>query len=214
MSDADRASQHGRLNDARDAEEDSLFFVGISRARDILHLSHAKTNGRRSENASRFLEAVASHLPGPLAARPSWTADGDPPPVWDALAGRSTNDQSSAREIEVYLECPRKFYYEFVMGLGGSESDTPYLKFQSALHSSMSWLRQTASAEERRDGLANQFEENWRKYVPGDTPFEPVYRRMAETMINNAINIMDGQSLDAERRVVLTSTGAVSNMSS
>lgn len=191
------------------AEEDSLFFVGVSRARDVLHLSHAKTNGKRNENASRLLEAVGNHLPIPIKSKASWVADGDAAPDWPQLHGRATGVEWSAREIETYIDCPRRFYYEFVLDLKGADSDSPFLKFQSALHSSMSWLRNTQSAEARRDGLTARFEEDWQKFGPGNDPFEPLYRRMGEAMIKNAVGVMDGDSLEAERRVVLTSSGTV-----
>lgn len=191
------------------AEEDSLFFVGASRAKDGLHLSHAKKNGRRNENASRLLDAVSSHLPRPLTSAATWVDDGSPAPVWSPLVGRSPGGEWSAREIETYLECPRRFYYEFVLELGGSDSDSPFLKFQSALHSSIAWLRNTPSAEERRAGLAARFEEDWQKFGPGNDPFEPLYRRMADAIIQNALGAMDGDGLKAERQVVLKSDGTV-----
>src|SRR4029450_4445401 len=72
----------------------------------------------------------------------------------------------------------------------------------------MAWLRETASAEDRRTGLAARFEEDWGKFFSGDDPLCAPYRRMAEVMIETAHNVMNGESLPAERRVVLP-TGAV-----
>jgi hypothetical protein len=194
---------------SRGAEEDSLFFVAISRARDTLHLSRAKTNGLRNTNPSRFLETVSSRLPCRIDIPPGWNADGLPDQTWPLLVGRPTNDQWTAREIETYLECPRRFYYDHALELGGSDAASPFLKFQSAMHSSMAWLRSTASADDRRTGLAARFEEDWGSFGPGDHPFEPLYRRMAEVMIENALEVMDGEALAADRQVVVASTGAV-----
>jgi DNA helicase-2/ATP-dependent DNA helicase PcrA len=194
---------------SREAEEDSLFFVAISRARDVLHLSRALTNGLRNTNASRFLESVAGHLPRRLDVAAGWTANGLADPVWPLLLGRPANDQWTAREIETYLECPRRFYYEHALELGSSDAASPFLKFQSALHSSMSWLRNTPTAEERRSGLEARFAEDWKKFGPGDHPFAPLYQRMAEGMIQKALGVMEGDNLPAERQVKLPSSGTV-----
>lgn len=192
----------------REAEEDSLFFVAVSRAQDALHLSRAKTNGLRNANPSRFLDAIAAHLPTGINAAAGWTAAGASELESPLLVGRPANEQWTAREIETYLDCPRRFYYDHVLELGGSDASSPFLKFQSALHSSMDWLRETASVEDRRTGLAARFEEDWGKLGPGNHPFEPLYRRMAEIMIETAHNVMNGESLPAERQVVLP-TGTV-----
>jgi DNA helicase II / ATP-dependent DNA helicase PcrA len=194
---------------SRAAEEDSLFFVGVSRAKDTLHLSRAKTNGKRTTNPSRFFESIATHLPRRIDIPAGWTVGGIADEEWPLLVGRETNDQWTAREIETYLECPRRFYYDHALELRGSDAASPFLKFQSALHSSMAWLRNTPSADERRDGLIARFEEDWGKFGPGDHPFEPLYRRMAEVMIENARTVMDGESLAAERQVSFSATGAV-----
>lgn len=193
---------------SKDAEEDSLFFVGASRARDTLHLSRAQTNGMRSTRPSRFLDRVASHLPNRIEVAPRWNANGLPEPTFPLLAGRKSNDQWTAREVETYIECPRRFYYNHVLELGGTDASSPFLRFQSALHSSMSWLRETASADQRRDGLLARFEEDWLKFGPSDHPFEPLYRRMAKSMIETAHGVMKGESLPADRQVVAPESGA------
>jgi len=194
---------------SREAEEDSLFFVGASRARDTLHLSRAQTNGMRNTKPSRFLERVSSHLPNPIDVLPRWIANGTPEATFPLLVGRMANDQWTAREIETYINCPRRFYYDHALELGGADAASPFLKFQSALHSSMAWLRETISADQRRDGLFARFEEDWRKFGPGDHPFEPLYRRMATAMIEAAHDVMSGENLPAERKVVAPRSGAV-----
>ncbi len=193
----------------KDAEEDSLFFVGASRARDGLHLSRAQTNGMRNTRPSRFLETVSSHLPHRIDVSPRWTGDGISEPTFPLLVGRMANDQWTAGEIETYIDCSRRFYYDHALELGGADAASPFLKFQSALHSSMAWLRETASADQRRDGLIARFEEDWEKFGPGDHPFEPLYRRMAKAMIEAAHGVMSGENLPADRQVVAPGSGAV-----
>lgn len=187
------------------AEEDSLFFVALSRAKDVLHLTRAETNGKQSAGESRFIKTISSHLPRSAVA--AWSQIGNPPASWPSLLGREDNSQWKAREIETYLECPRRYYYEHVLELGGSDSRSPFLKFQSALHSSMAWMRGVDSHEERVNGLAGQFTEDWQKFGPKDDPLEEVYRRIAFSMLENAVSTMNGNNIAAERELFIEELG-------
>ncbi len=194
----------------RDAEEDSLFFVGFSRARVVLHLSRSLTNGRVStRNPSRFLQHIAAQLPKAIDGPAGWTGDGLPDPPWPVLAGRPAGGEWTSRAIESYLDCPLRFYYDYVLDLGAGEEQSAYLKFQSALHTSIAWMRAASSAEEVRVGVAARFEEDWAAFGPKGHAFEPLYREAARRMIEKAAAVMDGQSLAAERSVTLPGTGAV-----
>jgi DNA helicase II / ATP-dependent DNA helicase PcrA len=101
---------------SRDAEEESLFFVGLSHVRDTLFLSRALTNGGSStKNPSRFLEAIAMHLPKVLDGATGWTDEGLPEPPWPTLMMRPIDGEWTARAIETYLECPRRYYYDHAL---------------------------------------------------------------------------------------------------
>ena len=194
---------------SRDAEEDSLFFVAMSRARDTLFLSRALTNGKASTpNPSRFLNTIAAHLPTALNRPARWTAEGLPEPERPLLAGQPASSVWTARAIETYLDCPRRFYYDHVLNLGGDEDQSPYLKFQSSLHTTIAWLRATSSIDERRTGLAARFEDDWRLFGPAGHAFESLYRGSALRMVENAAQVMDGESLVSDRTVMLPQTGA------
>ena len=201
------ASSHQLMS--RDAEEDSLFFVAVSRAADALHLSRAQMNGRQKTRPSRLLDPVARHLPRPIDSSATWNDDGIQAQPFPLLVGRPTSEQWTYREIETYLDCPRRFYYDHALDLSGEDASSPFLKFQKSLHSSISWLRTTASADDRRDGLTARFQEDWGNFGPADHPIEPLYRRMAEAMISTAAALMDGESLTAERQVTLPNNGVV-----
>ena len=192
-----------------EAEEDSLFFVGMSRARDELHLSRPLTNGgSKTPNPSRFLERITSHLSKGLNGSAGWVSDGNPgtaqPKLKAAVAG-----EWSYYAIETYQQCPRRYYYGHVLLFSGTEASSPYLQFQSAVHSSIAWMRQAASADERRAGIEARFEEDWSKLGPNDHAFGPFYRSMGLRMLNNALALMDGECLALERTVTLPASGVV-----
>ncbi len=200
------ASSHQLMS--REAEEDSLFFVAVSRAEDSLHLTRAQLNGRQKTKHSRLLEPVRSHLSRAVDSAANWNDDGIQAVPSPLLVGREA-EQWTARELETYLNCPRRFYYDHALELSGEDASSPFLKFQQSLHSSLSWMRAAASADERRDGLNARFLDDWENFGPADHPFEPLYRRMAVIMLDTAAAIMDGESLSAEREITLPGVGIV-----
>jgi superfamily I DNA/RNA helicase/CRISPR/Cas system-associated exonuclease Cas4 (RecB family) len=186
----------------REAEEEALFFVALSRARDELHLSRAVNNGAGSfQNCkpSSFLERIRAHLPIPPDSNPTWSGEGaavaEPPEKFSPPPPRSS---WPARTVETYLECPRKFYYAEVLDLRPREARSPFLKTDSALRSSIEWLQKTASAEERTKKMIEQFKADWEAKGPRGHPLESLYRRAAEQMVETAAALMQGKSLPVE----------------
>lgn len=199
-----------------EAEEESLFFVGMSRARDTLHLCRASTsprsnapNGRVNASPSGFLDSISGCLPRALEASPTWTDTGTQPSPYPRLAAAKVTGEWSFRAIETYDECPRRYYYDHVLALGGSKDEGPYLQFQSAFHASLAWLRATASSAERKAGIIAQFESDWNACGPRGHAFEGIYREIADQMISNAVTVMDGQTLPVDLTVMLPKTGVV-----
>jgi hypothetical protein len=194
---------------SREAEEQSLFFVAMSRAEDALHLSRSvRYGGGAWANVppSPFLDRIRVHLPKPPDASPSWSDEGAVQPSGPALDPPDKRDAWPAYAIETFIDCPRRFYYAEVLQLGGG-SDTPYLRFQSALHASIAWLRETSSLEERRAGAAARLAKDWEQTGPRGHALETIYRAAAERMLATAVEMMAGTSLPPE--VSLTLGGGV-----
>lgn len=199
-----------------EAEEDSLFFVGMSRARNTLHMCRSCTtprsnaaNGRVNATPSRFLDPVAGHLSRPVGAAATWTDPGAQPAAHPRLAAPKVTGEWSYRAIETYDDCPRRYYYDHVLALGGSEDEGPYLQFQSALHASLAWLRGVATHAERAAGITARFESDWNAHGPRGHAFEAFYRELADNMVQSAVSVMDGQALPVELTVTLPQTGVV-----
>jgi len=183
----------------REAEEDALFFVALSRARDELHLSRAIDNGGSSwKNCapSPFLGRIARCIVGGGHATASWTTEKSVPtaPI-EALPSPPSRDSWPAQAIETYLECPRKFYYGEVLHLRPRDGRTAFLKTHSALRSSIEWLQQTASPDERASGMAQQFSAAWAEKGPQGHALEALYQQAAQQMLQTAAALMQGKVL-------------------
>lgn len=192
---------------SRAAEEESLFYVALSRARDELHLSRAVNHGGGSWSnvkPSPFLTRIQGHLPIPAAAAPTWEDEGTQPPPSPAFAGAASRGEWPVRAIETYIDCPRQFYYAEVLKLGGQEAVTPYLDFHSALHAGIAAMREQRSPEARRAAATGQMASFWQESRLRGHKLEVVYRGAADAMIDRAATLLDGESLPTEFSFALT----------
>jgi superfamily I DNA/RNA helicase len=186
----------------REAEEAALFFVALSRTRDELHLSRAINNGGggyQNCKSSPFLEEIRHLFPFSADSDASWSSEG---PLIAELPVRfpPTEARSSwpVRALETYLECPRKFYYEEVLNLRPREGRSAFMRTDSALRSSISWLQETASREERAEKMMERFRADWEAKGPRGDPLEPLYKQVAEKMVETAASLMRGENLPVE----------------
>ncbi len=135
--------------DRYDEEEECLFFVALSRAKDVLCLSRAKRYGGQNSTPSRFLYLIAPILPRPPEAQPTWTLnDKEVKEQFGNVPASVVEDLYDARELDVYMTCPRKYFYEYILGLSGGGDSAPYLKFHRCVYRVLDW-----HAAQRRNGL-------------------------------------------------------------
>jgi hypothetical protein len=178
-------------NDWRAEEEECLFFVALSRARDYICISHALRYGKVNRKGSAFLDPIAVKLP-PTDGGAGWDDAGELikddgekliPPVFEIPK------VFNVRELDVYLSCPRKYLYEFVLGLSGKRDDTAYLQFHKCVYDA---IRQVKAEHQRgkpaSDRIAQQYlDDAWDKRGPKDHFLEGIYKEAARSMVTNAV---------------------------
>jgi hypothetical protein len=112
-------------------EQECLFYVALSRARDRLFL-YAPT--RKSNGQGRALSPVLDRLGAGLARRHEVPAPSLPPLVADvvefAVEGVLTFSES---QIELFETCPRRFFYTHILRVGGRRTPTPYTQMHEAV---------------------------------------------------------------------------------
>ncbi|HTD78936.1 MAG TPA: ATP-dependent helicase, partial [Chloroflexota bacterium] len=85
-------------------EEECLFFVALSRARDVLVLSRAQRYGKQNSKPSCLLESIEDVLPRSPGDPPTWTAC---EPAQERLAETPRAALPfDVRQLEVYMRCP------------------------------------------------------------------------------------------------------------
>jgi hypothetical protein len=187
----------GMLPHSEDAEheeeEESLFFVALSRAQNHLCLSRAKQYGRNSY-PSDLLVKLADYLPHPPDGAVTWPSQVTKlGRAAEADAVDPTPDKRfEARMLEVYRDCPRLYLYEVELGLPGERADSAYLQFHRCVYQVVARLQQ-----DRQQGLeldAAQVEarltEVWEASGPVEHPYAPIYRRSAGALVAQAAKWM------------------------
>ena len=186
-----------------DAEEESLMFVALSRAKDRVTVSRANRYGGASRpNPSRLLKPLSPILAPGGEPAPQWTATGpaDPSPVRQKAPG-GLSPELAVTALEDYLACPRRYYYGEALGLSRRLADTPYLRFHSVIRAGLDWLR-GRSARSAAD-VAVHLDESWSERGPADHPAAIHYRGAAQRMLVNAGAAMSGHAMAAERRLTI-----------
>lgn len=174
------------VND-QEEEEECLFYVALSRARDHLSLSRAlRYSEKIRSHPAEPLFQIAAHLPRAPDADANWTGtipstpSGVPRP--DLALTTLVHD---GRDIDLYVGCPRRYLYQLVLGLSGGRDDTAYVRFHRAVYRVLEWLReQTGSIEAQ--ALADALDAAWDDIGPTGDPLEPLFRSSAGRILDNA----------------------------
>ncbi len=175
-------------------EEQCLFFVALSRARDHLHLSRAEFYGKRSSNASPFLDSIAALLP--------------PANVIPASADRSSERDAkglapahfSARSLQRFVDCGAKYFYSDVLFLR-VEFDSAYVDLHSRLVSALA----EACADESGNGgsAAAHFERSWDAAENAEKKHSDLYRRKGRMLLqgSDALTKLDLRLADITQNI-------------
>jgi superfamily I DNA/RNA helicase len=103
-------------------EQECLFYVALSRARDRLHLySATRDGGGRRRNPSPFIARIGPTDPRTAAANPLRPTD----PEMASLPIRLSRPITiTTAQLDLYVRCPRRFLYTHVLGVGGRRTST------------------------------------------------------------------------------------------
>lgn len=175
--------------DWHDEEEECLFFVALSRARDRLCLSRARRYLTRNSNPSPLLGRIVRLLPNRPDGEITWRGGEAVGESSEAALPAEVLPSFSAEELETYMICPRKYYYEFVLGLGGRRDDSAYVEFHRCVYALLRWAQEEVASSRPVDDAAVllHFAEIWEERGPTDHPYEGFYRRNAEDMLVRAL---------------------------
>jgi DNA helicase II / ATP-dependent DNA helicase PcrA len=192
-----------------DAEEECLFFVALSRARDVLSISRSdRYTANQTCGPSKFLSDLGSVLPQVRRLQQRWTNQAAP-----ELSPQPTKSEYEERHLQLYDDCPARYRYEVVDSLHGPRDASAYLKFHGCVRQVIAWL--TGERQTGRSVTANDATERLRTEWDQKGPeggYAPVYWRAAEEMVRRSAEIIavdDGAPIDQPCRVMLGNRAVV-----
>lgn len=166
------------------AEAECLFFVALSRARDVLVISSAdRYTEKQTVNPSKFLDGLLGVLP-PARAVSKASAPGRPPEIVRV----ATKAEHEERHLDIYAKCPARYRYEVIDGLRGHGDDSAFLKFHSCVRATVRWIYEELGEGREVDvpRAKARFGEVWAARGPVHA-FEPVYFAEAVRMVEGAV---------------------------
>ena len=173
-----------------DAEEECLFFVGLSRARDHLSLSRAEKYKTQTAKPSKFLPHIQATVTSTRA--PVFSYQEPAPPLYPP----APREIYTERELDLYRRCPARYRYEMVEGLVGSGEASAYLRFHRCVYRTMGWIAQVI--QDGRQPVTIQaldhLAEEWETSGLRGHGFEAYYRAHAELMIAGAVKLAKRES--------------------
>ena len=182
----------------RAKEEKSLFFVAISRARQVLCLSRSAFYGRQSSKASSFLKALAEHLPVSPESGATWySKEYEPQRNEKPQINYDDNFQKPEfflRELEDYEKCPRRYFYQTHLKRE-KVNDAIYPEFHRAIHKALKFCVEEVSAERTvsLEKLQEVFRQNW----TCDThAYNELYLAEADEILRNAFEQISSEPTD------------------
>jgi DNA helicase-2/ATP-dependent DNA helicase PcrA len=185
---------------AHETSEACLFYVGATRARDQLVLSHAERYGKKTYKRSDYIDALLAGLPEERIARVAWQDNAPSLPLEEAVNDEALSSQPGERFIkamkpetltisalETYQRCPRQYAYSTIYGFRGE--DTTYRLFWKATQETLEALKSRLEAAKDVGEFPTQQEAQelytacWRELEGHTFPFAALYERHGHEVI-------------------------------
>ncbi|QQS40254.1 MAG: UvrD-helicase domain-containing protein [Acidobacteriota bacterium] len=182
-------------------EEECLFFVALSRAKDRLHLSRSVNYTERStSNESPFLSRLESVLPKPASISSEIAKrESDPAPPESY-----TRTEFYAAELDRYLKCARQYYYRYEAGLKGRDNRSAYQKLHGVVFETLRAVQDSRLGPEETDSFARDtMERLWEEAELGEHPYAGLFKDKADELLERVIERF-GTSEAMKSRAVYT----------
>ncbi|MGO8530167.1 UvrD-helicase domain-containing protein [Rhizobium ruizarguesonis] len=176
------------------AEEECLFFVALSRARDHLSLTRAERYTARGASESVFLPPL--RLKADRRPETGATATGvsvrTPVPRQDIYP---------VNDLEVYLQCGRRYRYQIVDALRGGRDESPYVAFHRCVYEAVDWIEEQVRSGRHVDvaSAIERLEAIWETSGPVSHGFASFYLTIAREMVSRMTAIFSFEPGSDER---------------
>lgn len=163
-------------------EQECLFFVALSRARDrlILYSPTKKSNGT-ARGRSPFIDRLGGWID-----RTSVTPKLRLPPAADLApvpVAFPTGILLTDHKLGLFERCPRRFFYTHVLEVGGRRTETPFMQMHGAVRTVCDWLRADPSAAPSPAEIDARLAEAWDQQRLGDHGYSGDFKVIAKQLV-------------------------------
>jgi superfamily I DNA/RNA helicase/Zn-dependent peptidase ImmA (M78 family) len=182
-----------------DEEQQCIFYVGLSRARDRLIL-YAEN---RTKTAKRSLSPFIDQC-GPSIERCTLVPSQTLPPSPDTLPIKveAEGRRYHASQLALYRKCPRRFFYTHVLRIGGRREMSPFMLMHEAVRVVVDEVTQGGSFANDA-ALARRIADECAVQGIVDDGYVEDYRGFATAMVRFFIGCRDGHQPQAKTALSL-----------
>lgn len=174
--------------DGHQAEEECLFFVALSRARDFLSLTRAEKYKTRSAGESAFLPPLRLNADRRREADLDESNGGPLMPV-------PRQDVYPVNDLDIYLQCGRRYRYQIVDALRGGRDETPYVAFHRCVYETVNWIEEQVRSGQQvnPDSAVRHLEAIWETSGPVSHGFAGFYLTIGREMVSRMAIIVTSE---------------------
>jgi DNA helicase-2/ATP-dependent DNA helicase PcrA len=180
---------------AHSHEEECLFFVAASRARTHLRLYLARRQPNGNDRvASPYLDWFSGTGLEEVPCPPTLPLPPNAPRPEPVLIAWPNRWHVTNTRLRLYEQCPRRFFYTHVLGLGGARKSTAFTRTHDCLYELIQWLSAARPGGDIGEDVAMcEFERIWQANGPTDHAFAADYRRLADRLVRAFVRSGAGQ---------------------
>ncbi len=179
--------------------EACLFYVGTTRARDQLILSHSERYGKQNAKRSGYIDALIVGLPDQRVQRVTWQdEDGTPgaaeieAEVEHAFVTQPSQGftevmqptKLGAGQVEDYQACPRRYAYSTIYAFRSSNGS--FLPFWHATHETVKALVERVTLADQpvsKEEVTELFKHHWHASGGEEGPFARLYEQHGQEVV-------------------------------
>lgn len=184
-------------------EQECLFYVALSRARDrlFLYAPTQKSNGHK-RSLSAFIDRLGTNLvrrsvnPGRILP--------PAPEMADIVLEIDGGLRFTGPQLALYERCPRRFFYTHILQIGGRRTTTPFMQMHEAVRMVFQAVIADVGVISGDDDLEKQLGEAFAAHGLANHGYVGEYRAFAISMIRFFLTEREGHTPETPTALSLT----------
>lgn len=193
-------------------EQECLFYVALSRARDRLFLyapNQTAGTGKRAPSRrqpSPFIQRLGAGLVRTQPRPNAYAVEAEQSSVALKFHGTAAFAQT---ELALFERCPRRFFYTHILKLGGRRTTSAYEDMHDVVRKVAAALVADFGAVANPAALADLVDRHWMQSPLASRPIGSMYRPLADELVANFVRSVPAGGIAAGTDLTFTLAGAL-----